>query len=55
MLLKILTLMFGRFFAIDRHQRLVQETGLPDRSIGAGYNYVARGDVQGEARTFTRV
>ncbi len=51
----LLGLAFGRFFAIDRHKRLVEETGLPDVCIGAGYNYVARGDVIGGAQQFTRV
>ena len=55
LLLRILNFLFGRFFAIDRHQRIVEEAGLPDLCIGAGYHYVAQGDAAGGTQPFERV
>jgi hypothetical protein len=38
----------GYAFALERHAELCQALGLPDFSVGAGYNYVSEGELPGE-------
>jgi hypothetical protein len=35
-------------FAVDRHEQLADALGLPSWSVGFGYGYVARGDLEDE-------
>ncbi len=37
--------LWTRFVAVAAHQQLAARTGLPPESVGAGYDYVQRGDV----------
>ena len=54
-LLRVLGVIGSRFMGIAVHQRFVEDTGLPDESIGAGFNYVDRGDFSGSAAVFLHV
>lgn len=54
-LLKALGVIGSRFMGFAVHQRFVEDTGLPDESIGAGFNYVDRGDFSGSTAVFLRV
>jgi hypothetical protein len=36
-----------RLFQVKRHAELIAALGVPERSLGVGYNYIARNDVPG--------
>lgn len=55
LLLKAMHAVAPHLLAIDFHQRLAAELGLPEVSAGAGYRYVSRGEFGGGAHPFTRV
>ena len=44
----------GYVFEYERHEALVEALGIPAIAVGAGYNYIEEGDVEG-AEELTRV
>jgi hypothetical protein len=51
----ILTWIGARWFAIEVHGRLAAEMGMPKASVGAGFEYVARGETPEGADGFVHV
>jgi hypothetical protein len=51
----ILTWVGARWFAIEVHGRLAAEMGIPEASVGAGFEYVARGEMSGGKGGFVHV
>jgi hypothetical protein len=51
----ILAWIGARWFAIGVHGRLAAEMGMPEASVGAGFEYVARGEISEGASGFIHV